>query len=180
MCRSELYWQYLSGEREKIAAILDRHSGILGGNEGIQLRGDSIANASLATGPDDVGVDPSVPPVTFTMGSPSPLAETGISAQLMSSSTAAACKQRCDETPGPAEVVDGQRRSCTSACNEVYSLIAQRSKICAELIEIMDQVTAFGRVNVKVRELYLLVVFWTPRWTLGGCLLIRGGVLFSW
>ncbi len=137
MCRSELYWQYLSTEREKISAILDRHAGIISSDSRIDNH-----EIDAQTGDDDVSCTPTnaenVTPVPPTQNN------------RQRASLEPQDKADASTEPDPPEHPNDQ--------NEVYSRIAKRSALCAELTQIVEQVTSYGRVNVKVTLAYSISI----------------------
>ncbi|VDD77980.1 unnamed protein product [Mesocestoides corti] len=132
MRRSELYWQYLSREREKISAILDRCAGIISS-------GDSRVDAREHDDEDD-----SIPVSSLDGGN-----NKGDESTAPLLVTKRASLEAPDDDP-----VNCEKRQSVGGCEDPYQIykhIAKRSPLCNELAQILEQVASSGRVNVKVR-----------------------------
>ncbi|KAL5972249.1 GATOR complex protein NPRL3 [Taenia solium] len=140
--RSELYWQYLSSEREKISAILDRYAGILSSGDGqVDAKEHSGSNGNSA---DDNG-DGSA--ISGTVGG------TEVVSPLITTR-----KRASSEAPEEADSVTFDKHTFTEGdrCDpwRVYAHVAKRSPLCSELSQILSQVASSGRVNVKIYNKY--------------------------
>ncbi|KAL5108832.1 GATOR complex protein NPRL3 [Taenia crassiceps] len=140
--RSELYWQYLSSEREKISAILDQYAGILSGGDGqLDAREHS---GSDGNGADDDGDTSAINGSVGGTEVVSPLITTR--------------KRTSSEAPEEVDSVKFDKREFTESdrCDpwRVYAHVAKRSPLCSELSQILSQVASSGRVNVKIYNKY--------------------------
>ncbi|CDI98703.1 nitrogen permease regulator 3 protein [Echinococcus multilocularis] len=140
--RSELYWQNLSSEREKISAILDRYAGILSNGDGQVDAGEHSGsngssvddNGNISVTNESVGGTEVVSPlITTHKMAPSEAPEEDDSAKF-----------------NKHEFTGGGR------CDPwwVYAHVAKRSSLCSELSQILSQVSSSGRVNVKIYNKY--------------------------
>ncbi|VDM15569.1 unnamed protein product [Hydatigera taeniaeformis] len=140
--RSELYWQNLSSEREKISAILDRYAGILSSGEGqVDAVDRGGGNGSSI---DDNG------DVSTTSGS---VGGTEVVSPLITTR-----KGVLSEAPDEDDSVKFEKHEFTGngRCDPwcVYAHVAKRSSLCSELSQILSQVASSGRVNVKIYNKY--------------------------
>ncbi|KAM3181901.1 hypothetical protein ACTXT7_013454 [Hymenolepis weldensis] len=148
--RSELFWQNLSLEREKISAILDRYAGILSGADS-----QSETNSSGAEVKDEAG--DSTIPISNTTNNETPTSGVSTSnSPLMSSHKRTSIDSNMEEDDRCGQLDKLENADSSSHCDpwRVYGHIAKRSQLCGELTKILTQVTSSGRVNVKIFNKY--------------------------
>ncbi|VDO04967.1 unnamed protein product [Rodentolepis nana] len=148
--RSELFWQYLNGEREKISAILDRYAGILSGGES-----QSESNSSGAEAKDEA-VDSIASSSTTANNETVASGLSTSNSPLMNSHKRTSIDSTMEEDDGNLKLDKLKDAETSSHCDpyRVYGHIAKKSQLCGELAQILTQVTSSGRVNVKIYNKY--------------------------
>nr|CDS26772.1 nitrogen permease regulator 3 protein [Hymenolepis microstoma] len=148
--RSELFWQNLSGEREKISAILDRYAGILSGGES-----QSESN-SLGAEVKNEGVDTTVSSSTTPNNETIAMGLSTSNSPLMNSHKRTSIDSNVEEDDSNLKLDKRKDAESSSHCDpwHVYGHIAKKSQLCGELVKILTQVTSSGRVNVKIFNKY--------------------------
>ncbi|VDL98554.1 unnamed protein product [Schistocephalus solidus] len=154
--RAELFWQYLSTERDRVITLLDSQVGIAstagevsagggggggGGNSGIGgLGGGGGGTGGVGVNGATVGVAPCVKEE-----------DRGEGVATTATESASAPELAADNESGPSS---GSCGGPEALAGQAFALVAKRSPLCAELQQIVESVTSVGRVNIAIKGRY--------------------------
>ncbi|KAL7061269.1 hypothetical protein AAHC03_09925 [Spirometra sp. Aus1] len=141
--RAELFWQYLSAERDRVVTLLDSQAGIVsspeeasGNNSGIGGGGGGTGGASL-NGP------------------------AGSVALTVKEEDRGEGSANANDFESAAELPESETSPPSGGCGgpealagQVFALVAKRSPLCSELQHIVESVTSVGRVNIAIKGRY--------------------------
>uniref|UniRef100_A0A0X3Q7Y9 GATOR complex protein NPRL3 n=1 Tax=Schistocephalus solidus TaxID=70667 RepID=A0A0X3Q7Y9_SCHSO len=151
--RAELFWQYLSTERDRVITLLDSQVGIAstagevsaggGGNSGI----GGLGGGGGGGGTGGVGVNGATVGVAPCVKEE----DRGEGVATTATESASAPELAADNESGPSS---GSCGGPEALAGQAFALVAKRSPLCAELQQIVESVTSVGRVNIAIKGRY--------------------------